>query len=64
MVQEGDYDKTSGIFYVVLLQSELLFVAETWVVKPRIYKEVVSLHNQEAHWISGRVPGVRVMEAG
>ena len=55
LVWEGDDAKTSGIFYVVLVQYVFLFGLETWVVTCCILKAVENLQNLAVCWISGRM---------
>ena len=55
LVREGVDTGMSGIFYVTMVQSELLFGSETWVVTPCILRMMGSLHNWAAHRISGRI---------
>ena len=54
MVQEGADAKTSGMFYVSLVQYILLFGVDTWVVTPCILKALYILNNRAAHQISSR----------
>ena len=49
---EGGGIRTSGRFYVAVVQSILVFGSELWVIMPLIMKAMRSLHNQVAHRIS------------
>ena len=54
--QEGDDIRTSGGFYMAVVQSVLIFGSDLWAVMPLILRELGSLHHQFAQQISGRIP--------
>ena len=54
-VWEEDYNRTYGRYYVEMVQSALLFVLESWVITPRIMRELGSLDNQVARRIYCRM---------
>ena len=53
---EGLETRTSGVFYVTVVQPVLIFGSESWVVTPRILRALESLHHQVARQISGWMP--------
>ena len=47
--QEGSYARTTGIFYKAVVQANLLFRLETWVMASRIGWTLGGFHNRVAH---------------
>ena len=56
MVQEVSDTRTSGRFYVLVVQYVLIFGLTSWVITPRILQALGSLHNWVARRVSGRMP--------
>ena len=54
--REGADAKTSGMFYVAIVQQILLFGSETWVVSPRVLSALESLHHRVARRLAGKMP--------
>ena len=52
--REGADTRTSGRFYVDVVQSILSFGSKSWVIMPRILWVII--HNGVAQWISGQIP--------
>ena len=46
--------RTSGRFYVAVVQAVLLFGSETWVLNPRLNKSLAGFH----HWAERRMAGM------
>ena len=55
----GSDDQTSGRFYLTIVNSFLLFDAETWVVTPCIGWLLGLFRHRVARWISGKKPWLR-----
>ena len=53
LVHEGADTRTSGKFYVALVQLVLLLISETWVVMPFVLRVLVRLH----HWVERNISG-------
>ena len=51
--QEGADPRTSGTFYKAVVQTTLLFGAETWVVFPRIGKTFGGFHHRVDRRLAG-----------
>ena len=56
LVREGEYRRTTGRFYVVVVQAVLLFGSETWVVTPRLEKALAGFHHRAVQWMAGMGP--------
>ena len=48
LIREGARPQVSGFFFKALIQSVLIFGAETWVVTPRMSKSLGGFQNQVA----------------
>ena len=53
LVREGVDARTSGIFYLVIVQTVLLFDTETWVVTPHIGRLLGGVHRRVGRYITG-----------
>ena len=51
--REGADERTSGRFYLAIVQAILVFVLETWVTTPRIGRILGRFH----HWVEQRITG-------
>ena len=56
LCREGGYTRTSGRFYVAVVQYVLLFGSELWVFTPLILRVMGSFHNWVARSILVRIP--------
>ena len=54
--REGAAPRVSGLFYKAVVQSIMLFGAETWVVTPRMGKALGGVQNQVTIRLTGRLP--------
>ena len=54
--REGEDLKASGNFYTAVAQAVLLFGAETWVLTPRMEKDLDIFQSRFANNITGRQP--------
>ena len=54
--QEGADTRTSGHFYITVIQAILLFGLEIWVVTLRIKRLLGGFHHRVARGISGKIP--------
>ena len=54
--REGADPKVSGSFYKAVAQAVLLFEAETWVITPRMERDLDSFQNKVARQITRRQP--------
>ena len=54
--QEGDDTRASGVFYVAVVQSILIFGSDSWVIMPCIMQALGSLYNWVIRKISGLMP--------
>ena len=53
---DGADSRTAGKFYVVVVQSVLLFGSEMWVMNPRLDKPLEGFHNRAVRRVVGMVP--------
>ena len=53
--REGADTRTSGYFYITVVQAILLFRLEIWVVTPRIKRLLGYFHHRVARGISGKM---------
>ena len=51
--REGADTRTSGRFYIAIVQAVFLFGLETWVVTPRIKRLLGCFHHRVARRLSG-----------
>ena len=56
LVREGADKRVSGNFFKSVVQAVLLFVAETWVLTPRIERALESFMHGAARRIAGKQP--------
>ena len=54
LIREGGDPKVSGHFFKAVLQSVLLFGAETWVITPRMERALDILQLRVARLLTGR----------
>ena len=54
--REGKDRRTVEIFYVVVVQSVLLFGSETWVMNPHLEKSLEGFHHWAVWWMAGMGP--------
>ena len=57
--RDGEYPKVSGNFYKAVAQAVLLFRADTWVLTPRMERDLDIFQNRVARHITGRQPSRR-----
>ena len=54
--REGADARTSGMFYVALLQAVVLYGSETWFMSPHIRRNLVGFYHIVAYRLTGRQP--------
>ena len=54
--REGAAPRVSGFFFKAVVQVVLLFVLETWLVTPRMGKDLGGFQAQVTRQIMGRLP--------
>ena len=54
--REGSYERTSGMFYIAVVQSVLLYGLETWLVSLMIGKTMGGFQHQVIQRLMGRIP--------
>ena len=54
--REGATPQVSGLFFKAVIQTVMLFGAETWVVNPHTGKALGGFQNQVARWLTGQLP--------
>ena len=50
--REAEDKRTTGRFYVTVVQAVLLFGSETWVLTPRLEKSLEGFHHGKARWMA------------
>ena len=55
LIREGERPQVSGFFFKALIQSVLIFGAETWVVTPRMGSSLGGFQDQMARRLTGRL---------
>jgi hypothetical protein len=56
LTREGATPRTSAIFYTAIVQSTLLYGAETWDATDKVFKALAGFHHRVARRLSGRMP--------
>ena len=59
LIRNGAELKILGLFFKAVLQTVLLFRAETWVLNPHMYQALRSFQHRVAQWLTGRYPRQR-----
>ena len=52
--REGEDERTLRHIYLAVVQLVLLYRSETWVLKPRMQRVLVSFHHRVARRLTGR----------
>ena len=58
LVWEGAFPRVLGVFFKAVVQAVLLFGSETWVLTPRMGRDLGSFQNRVARRITGRPPNL------